>query len=80
MEKIESLCVDCQLPCIHGACLYYEVIMHYCDQCYKKESKYKIDGDDYCEDCAEKFFKDLYDDTSYEDIAKLHNICFKKYD
>lgn len=80
MEQIENHCVGCQLPCLYSACPYYEVTVHYCDQCYKEEAKYEIEGEDFCEDCAKEYFRNLIDDIGYREIAKKFDISFYEYD
>ena len=57
MYKIENQCVSCGLPCLGSACCYQNVRVFYCDQCRDKGADYRIDGEDYCEDCAKNICK-----------------------
>ena len=54
-RKIESRCVDCGFPCRGNACPNYKVQVNYCDVCGSEGAKYCLDGDDVCEECAEKY-------------------------
>lgn len=73
MTKIESRCVDCQLPCTGGDCKYYRVRVTYCDSC-GEEANYNIDGEDCCEECAREYLQEQFDNLSVSEKARLLNI------
>lgn len=73
MTKTESRCVDCQLPCIGSSCEYHRVNTVYCDSCDEK-ADYKMDGEDYCEECAKEYLQEQFDDLSISERAKALNI------
>ena len=77
MTRTENGCVDCQLPCIRSNCKYYRVQTVYCDSCDKKAG-YRIDGEDYCEECAKAFLQEQFDDLSIVERAKALNIHIEK--
>ncbi len=72
-RKIETECVSCQLPCLGKSCPYYEVEVAYCDDC-GEEAKYEIEGDDYCQDCAEKYLEECFNNLSIKDKADCLDI------
>lgn len=50
-------CVDCNLPCIHKACPYYDVKHFKCDFCGEEDVKlYEYNGSEICEECLLKEF------------------------
>ena len=77
MTRTENGCVDCQLPCIRSNCKYYRVQTVYCDSCDKKAG-YRIDGEDYCEECAKAFLQEQFDGLSIVERAKALNIHIEK--
>lgn len=79
MEKIENHCVSCDLYCLGKSCPYVDVTVYYCDQC-GDYAKYRIDGEDYCEDCAEEYIKTAWDDLTLEEKAKALDIYMTEID
>lgn len=77
MKDVVNNCVDCELPCI-SSCPYWKTKVYYCDSCGKEGAEYRIDGDDYCEDCAEKYLHDVFDDLSLMDKGDALNIDIKE--
>ena len=73
MIRYESRCVNCDLPCLRESCPYFRVEIHYCDKC-KEEADYVLDGDDYCEDCAEEYLTNFFKELLLKEKAKLLNI------
>lgn len=53
MTVDESDCVSCALPCIYEQCPYYKARRYYCDRC-KESADMEIDGEHFCNECAEK--------------------------
>lgn len=51
MIRIESECVDCELPCVYNACPYYKVARLYCDECGEEADLWKFDGEELCVCC-----------------------------
>lgn len=76
MIRYESHCVNCDLPCIHESCPYYKVEVHFCDEC-GEEADYILDGDDYCEDCAEEYMSGFFKELSIKEKAEVLGIEFK---
>ena len=77
---IENHCVDCGLPCIGNACMYYNVQVYYCDECNDNVAKYRIDDEDLCEDCASQIIKNAFGDLTLSDQAKLTEIDLHEID
>lgn len=73
MTKIESRCVDCQLPCIGSDCKYYRVKVTCCDSC-GEEANYNMDGEDCCEECVKEYLQEQFDNLSVSEKARLLNI------
>lgn len=57
------------MGCLGIGCRYLNVEVTLCDRC-GSDAIYNIDGDDYCEDCAEKYLTECFNDMSIEDRAK----------
>lgn len=74
MYKTENQCVDCGLPCLGSACRYRNVRVSYCDRCGDEGADYRIDGEDYCEDCAKKYIQEAFDDLSLMEQADILDI------
>lgn len=76
MVKYESRCVSCDKPCIYECCPYYRVEVHYCDKC-REEADYIIDGDDFCEDCAEEYLTRFFKELSLKDKSETLGVKFE---
>lgn len=72
MTKYEDGCVNCprELGCIGANCPRYEVQSIYCEFC-GEPAEYKIEGDDYCEDCAKKYLQDVFGNLSVREMANI---------
>ena len=57
MQRIESECVDCGLPCLGDSCPKRNVPHYYCDNCGNEEKLYHYDNDELCEECLLKNFE-----------------------
>lgn len=75
MRKYENQCVGCptEMGCIGEACPYINVPVDYCDQCHNY-AEYRIDGDDLCEECADKYLNEAFDDLSISEKAEALEI------
>lgn len=80
MLKIENQCVDCELPCLGSSCRYRNVPVFYCDRCGDEGAKYRIDNEDYCEDCAKKYIQEVFDDLSLMEQAEALDIDIQSTD
>lgn len=82
MSKItEDLCVDCGLPCIGHACPYHKSHNsenYYCDTCLLSCAEYKIEGEDFCNECARAYLGDIFNDLTILEQAKLLKIDISK--
>lgn len=78
MIKIESECVDCQLPCIKSKCPYRRVERIVCDVCVEEIAEYIIDGEEYCEQCAEEYLNNTFDGLSLSEKAKALDVQLKE--
>lgn len=68
----ESDCVSCGLPCSGRSCPHWERMYFECDKCGSEDVICKIDGDDYCEDCAKKIInKEWFNKSLNEKISAL---------
>lgn len=73
MIRYESQCVNCDLPCLRESCPNYRVENRYCDKC-KEEADYILDGDDYCEDCAEECLVNFFKELSLKEKSEILGI------
>lgn len=71
MRKHENECVGCpsEMGCIGNACVYKNVPRDYCDIC-GEPAKYKIDGDDFCEDHANEHILYAFENMSIKEKAE----------
>ncbi len=76
MIKYKSRCVSCDLSCIYEQCPYYREKVRYCDKC-NEEADYIIDGDDYCEDCAEEYLAGILKELSLKEKAAIIGVDLK---
>lgn len=76
MIRYESRCVNCDLFCLRENCPYYRVKIHYCDKC-KEEADCVLDGDDYCEDCAEEYLTSFFKELSLKEKSETLGIKFE---
>lgn len=79
MEKIESFCVSCGLPCLGKYCPNYSSSVYYCDEC-KDYADYQIGDKDFCEACAEEYMQNAFDDLTLSEKAELLDIPLRKYE
>lgn len=77
-RRIENHCVDCGLPCIGDSCPCRNVVVDYCDDCGDLGAKYRIDGDDLCDDCVKARLKDAFDDLILSEQAELVDIDLRE--
>ena len=73
MKKVENECVGCppEIGCIGCACPYIKVERNYCDMCGDDGAKYVMDGFDYCEECANKYLHELFDELTIKRKAEV---------
>lgn len=58
MRRKVSDCVGCGLPCHGRSCPHYEVTELICDNCKEyADVLYKVNGWEYCAECALKEFE-----------------------
>lgn len=77
MRTLENDCVGCpsDLGCIGDSCPYRNVERFYCDEC-SSDASYRIDGLDLCDECAENYIKNAFEDLALWEKAKILNISF----
>ena len=57
MQRTESECVNCGLPCIEEACPNFRVTRFYCDKCKSEETLYNYEGEELCAECILKKYE-----------------------
>lgn len=82
MRKYENQCVGCPegMGCLGKSCPYVDVLVDYCDDCGAEGAEYRIDGDDLCEDCAEKYLQEVFDDLTISEKAEALEVDLTKID
>lgn len=62
MRKYENECVGCppEMGCLGRSCPNMNVPRDYCDVC-GDYAEYTIDGEDYCEKCANEMLNKFFD-------------------
>lgn len=64
-ENQRVICPD-EMRCLGKRCPYINVPMYYCDSCGLENVEYKIDGKDFCLDCADEYVREIFDNLSLE--------------
>lgn len=81
MIRYENHCCGCAVPaypCIGDSCPYVNVPVRYCDYCDKDSyAKYDIEGEHYCEDCAKKYLKEVFNDLTLSEQAEALDVDVK---
>ena len=82
MRKYENQCVGCPegMGCLGKSCPYVDVPVDYCDDCGAEGAEYRIDGDDLCEDCVEKYLQEVFDDLTVSEKAEALEVDLTKID
>lgn len=57
MQKTQSECVQCGMPCTREACPNFAVTRYYCDECGAEETLYEYEGKELCAECLLKKFE-----------------------
>jgi hypothetical protein len=70
---IENNCVGCGIPCINCGRKHQEVVKCDTPNC-DEYAKYIIDGEDFCEDCAEEILVDKFKDLTIIEMAEALGI------
>jgi hypothetical protein len=77
-RRFESQCINCGLHCIGLACPYYRVPVDYCEDCGDSDAKYRIDGEDLCEDCVKERLKEAFNDLTLFEQAKAVDVSLSE--
>jgi len=79
MKEIENQCVGCpkEIGCLGSGCPNRNIIVYYCDRC-NGYANYKIGDEDMCEECAEKYCNELWEQISLEDKCELLDLYFER--
>ena len=72
--RIENHCVDCGLPCLGSSCPYRNVRVFYCDICGSEGAIFRIDGEDYCEECTKNYLKVAFNGLILTEQAEVLGI------
>lgn len=72
MRKVENRCVDCGLPCLGSRCPNVNAVVYYCDNCGEEEAaEYRIDENELCRECAEKYLMSIFEDLPISEKAEV---------
>lgn len=81
MIKYENHCCSCAVPaypCMGSSCPNVNVPVYYCDCCGDDTyAEYEIEGEHYCEGCANCYLKEIFYDLTLLEKAKLLNVDIK---
>lgn len=81
MIKYENHCCDCAVPgypCIGNSCPCVNVSVAYCDECNDDtQAQYDINGEHYCEECAKKYLREVFEDLIISEQAEALGISLK---
>ena len=81
MIKYENHCCDCAVPgypCMGSSCPNVNIPVYYCDICNNNiYAEYDIEGEHYCEDCAEVCLKEAFEDLTLSEKAEVLGINMK---
>ena len=81
MITYENNCVDCptEMGCLGCSCPYKDSQNIICDNCRCDNANYRIDGYDFCEECAKKYFQDAFDGLTISEQATILDFDYYKY-
>ena len=76
MRRYENDCVGCppDMGCLGRACPYANVPYDYCDICGSDDAKYRINDEDYCEECVKAYLQDAFDELTILEKAEALDI------
>lgn len=78
MRVEENRCIGCDLEmCCSEECNYGNLNSYYCDHCNGR-AKYRIDGIDLCEECADKYCANILNDFTIEERCELLQLYFER--
>ena len=81
MIRYENHCCGCSVPaypCIGDRCPNINVPVYYCDFCDNDTyAEYEIDGEHYCEECAETYLKEIFEESTILERAEMLDISIK---
>jgi hypothetical protein len=62
-----------------SSCPYVNVPVAYCDTCNDDDTyaEYNIDGEHYCEECAKKYIKEVFEDLTILEQAEILDVSLK---
>lgn len=78
MKVKTNECVECGLPCLGVDCPNRNTYRYYCDECGEEGVDYEIEGEELCEECAEKNLNELLLQLSIEEKAEAIGIYIYK--
>ena len=70
MLRIENQCVGCETCTLGSGCSLLNVWVYECDEC-GEDAAYRIDGVDYCENCARKMLEDTIAECTIDEMADM---------
>lgn len=81
MIKYENHCCGCAVPaypCIGNSCPNINVPAYYCDICNNDTyAEYDIGSEHYCEEHAEEYLKEIFEELTVLEQAKILNVSIK---
>ena len=81
MLRYENHCCGCAVPaypCVGNSCPNINVPVYYCDCCNNDaHAEYSIEDEDYCEDCAKTYLKEVFDALTPLEQAEVLGISLK---
>lgn len=76
--KIENYCVGCETCTLGYGCPLLHVETYYCDLCDCGEVEYRVDDLDLCQDCANKYLNDMFNECTMEEKAEMLGVNYKQ--
>lgn len=79
MWKTENQCVGCETCTLGRGCPLLNVSYCECDSC-GDDAEYRIDGKDYCRNCAVKYLDEMFYGLPIDEKADLLGVSFEIID
>ncbi|MCM1168063.1 MAG: hypothetical protein NC299_18180 [Lachnospiraceae bacterium] len=76
-RRDECVCCSPEMGCLGRSCPYVDVVVTICDRC-KEDAIYNINGEDFCETCAEEYLMELFQECSLKEQAKRLDVDFEE--
>ena len=79
MKVTVDECVGCppNMGCLGSGCPYKNSYYYECDHCGAEYVDYRIDDIDLCDECADKYLNELFNECTIAEKAEMLDVDYK---